>query len=106
MALVWLALAVGAALTISSLVYLTLKGLETFRSFKRFAGATGAELARIETASGEIERHLSLAAESGTRLEASLGRLQQSRAQLTVLTTALSDARAALNRITGIVPSK
>jgi hypothetical protein len=106
MALVWLALAVGVALTIASLIYLTLKAIETFRTFKQFARSTGPELQRIEAATSQIERHLALAAASGTRLEASLGRLQQSRAQLTVLTTALADTRAAVNRITGIVPHK
>jgi hypothetical protein len=106
MALVWLALALGAVLTIASLTYLTLKGLELFRTFKRFGGAAGTELARIEAASTQIERHLALAAESGTRLEVSLARLQESRAQLTVLTTALADARSALHRITGVVPQK
>ena len=106
MPLFWLSLGVAVVLTVSSAIYLTSKGLEAFRGVKRLGAAAAADLARIEEGSAGIERHLTLAAESGTRLEASIGRLQQSRAQLTVLTSALADARAALDRVTGLVPKK
>jgi hypothetical protein len=106
MTLIWLALAVALVLTVSSIVFLTLRVLDAFRDFKRVGGSANAELERISATSAQIERHLALAAESGTRLEASLARLEESRAQLNVLTAALSDARAALGRVTGIVPRK
>jgi hypothetical protein len=106
MTLIWLALAVALVLTVASIVFLTFRVLDAFRSFKRLSRVAGEELERISTTSAEIERHLALAAESGTRLEASLGRLQKSRAQLNVLTAALADAQAAVGRVRGIVPSK
>ena len=106
MTLFWLALAVALVLTVSSIAFLTIRALEAFRAVKQLGRSTGTELERISAASAQIERHLALAAESGTRLEASVARLQQSRAQLNVLTSALADARASLGRLTGLVPRK
>ena len=83
-----------------------MRGLEAFRAFKRLGGVSASELDRIAAASGEIERHLALAAESGTQLEASLARLRSSRARLNVLTSAIADVRAAVGRITAVVPRK
>ena len=106
MAIVWLALVLALVLTIASAVFVTLRGLEAFRAFKRLGRVLGAELDRIETATAAIERHLALAADSGTRLEASLTRLRGSRARLNVLTSALADVRAAVGRVTAVVPRK
>ena len=106
MLIFWLALIISLVLTVSAAVYATLQGLEAFRGVKRLGRVVGSELDQIERASGEIERHLALAAEGGTRLEASLARLGASRARLNVLTSALADVRAAVGRITAVVPRK
>jgi len=106
MPIFWLALIVALVLTVASAIFVTLRGLEVFRAFKRLGRDVGVELDRITTASGEIERHLALAAESSTKLEASLARLRSSRARLNVLTSALADVRAAVGRVTGVVPRK
>lgn len=104
--LFWLALTVALLLVIGSAIYLTLTGLAVFRDVKRLRRKVTAELDRIATASGQIERHLALAAESGSRLEASLARLRESRARLNVLTSALADVRASVGRVTAVVPKK
>ena len=106
MLIFWLALIFALVLTVSAAIYATLRGLEAFRGVKRLGGGVTGELARIEAASGEIERHLALAAEGGAQLEASLARLQSSRARLNVLTSAIADVRAAVGRITAVVPRK
>ena len=102
----WLALTIALFLAVSSAIYATLKGLEAFRAFKQLSRRAGEELDRIATATGEIERHLALAAEGGAQVEASLARLQASRAQLNVLTSALADVRAAVGQVTAFVPRK
>lgn len=102
----WMALIVALVLTVASATYVTLQGLEAFRAFKQLGRVVGGELDRLATASGEIERQLALAAQSGTQLEASLARLHSSRARLNVLTSAIADVRAAVGRITGVVPRK
>lgn len=106
MPIFWLALIIALVLAVASAIYVTLRGLEAFRAVKRLGRTVTGELDRIATASGEIERHLALAAESGTRLDASLTRLRSSRARLNVLTSALEDVRAAVGRITAVVPRK
>jgi tRNA threonylcarbamoyladenosine modification (KEOPS) complex Cgi121 subunit len=102
----WLALAVAVVLTIASLIYVTLNALEAFRAFKKVGRNVGDGLDRVTATTAQIERHLELAAESGSQLEASLARLRTSRAQLTVLTSALSDVRESINRVTAFVPRR
>jgi hypothetical protein len=106
MPLFWLSLAIAIVSVIASATYLTLKGLEAFRAFKSLSRSVGTELERIEQATSEIERHLALASESGTRLESELDELRRSRARLNVLTSALADVRASLGRVTAVYPRK
>ena len=102
----WLALAVAVALTTASLIYLTLNALEAFRAFKSLGRNVGSALDHVTATTAQIERHLELAAESGSRLETSLGRLRTSRTQLAVLTDALSDVRESVSRVTAFVPRR
>jgi hypothetical protein len=106
MSLFWLALAAAVIVTLASAVYLTLKGIEVFRAVKQLASRAGDEVDRISATSAEIERRLELASGGTPRLEASLARLRRSRAELNVLTSALADARAALDRVTAVVPRR
>lgn len=106
MPFVWLALAVAAASVIASAIYLTLKGLEAFRAFKRLTRSVSGELERIEQASAAIEQHLALATESGSRLETELAQLRRSRARLNVLTSALADVRSSVGRIAAVYPRR
>ena len=102
----WLALAVAVVLTVASLVYVTLNALDLFRAFKRLSRNVAGEVDRVSATAAQIERHLELAAESGSRLEESLARLRMSRAQLAVLTTAVADVRASIGRVTAFVPRR
>jgi hypothetical protein len=104
--LFWLALTVALLLLAGSVLYITVTGLAVFRDFKRLSRELGRGLERISTETGRIEGHLALAAESGTRLDASLTRLRASRARLNVLTSALADVRAAVGRVTSVYPKK
>jgi hypothetical protein len=106
MPLFWLALAVALVSVVASAVYLTLKGLEAFRAFKQLGRSVAEGTERIERTTGEIERHLTLASESGTRLEAELADLRRSRARLNVLTSAIADVRASVGRVTAVYPRK
>jgi hypothetical protein len=106
MPLFWLALAVATVSVVASAIYLTLKGLEAFRAFKGLGRSVTSGLERIERATGEIERHLALAGESGARLESELAQLRRSRASLNVLRSAIADVRASVGRITSVYPRK
>jgi hypothetical protein len=102
----WLALAVAVVLTTASLIYVTLNALEAFRAFKALGRNVGAAIDHVTATTAQIERHLELAAESGSQLEVSLSRLRSSRAQLNVLSSALSDVRASVSRVTAFVPRR
>jgi hypothetical protein len=106
MALFWLTLAFFGALTIGSSVFATRRGIDLFRAFRHLTRGIGAELETIDRATDQVERHLSLAAESGTRLDASLARLRASRARLNVQRAAIADVRSAFARITALAPRK
>jgi cell shape-determining protein MreC len=106
MPLYWLALAVAAVIVLASAISTTRKGLETFRAFKAVGTTVTNEIERIERASGEVERHLTLASESASRLEAELEQLRRSRARLNVLTSAIDEVRASLDRVTAVYPRK
>ena len=104
--LFWLTLAFAIVAVVASIAYAAVKGLEAYRTAKRLLAAAAEDLDRITRASAEIELHLQAAATSGTRLDASLTRLSTSRARLNVLTSALADVRAAVGRVTSVVPRK
>jgi hypothetical protein len=106
MPLYWLALAVAIVAIIASSIYVTRKGLEAFRGVKRLGAAVTTEVERIEQVSGEIERHLALAAESGSKLDAKLEQLRRSRARLNVLTSAIDEVRDSVGRVTAVYPRK
>jgi hypothetical protein len=106
MPLYWLSLAVALVAVIASSVFLTLRGLEAFRAFKALGGNLSTGVERIEQASGEIEKHLTLAAESGSRLDAELAQLRRSRARLNVLTSAIEEVRDSFGRLTAVYPRK
>ena len=106
MSIYWLALAVALVVVIASAIVTTRKGLETFRAFKTLGSTVTSEVERIERVSGEIERHLTLAAESASRLDAELEQLRRSRARLNVLTSAIDEVRASLDRVTAVYPRK
>jgi hypothetical protein len=104
--LFWLTLTFAIVVVVASIAYAVVKGLEAYRTAKRLLSTAGEDLDRITRASAEIELHLQAAATSGTRLDASLPRLSTSRARLNVLTSALADVRAAVGRVTSVVPRK
>jgi hypothetical protein len=104
--LFWLTLTFAIVVVVASIAYAVVKGLEAYRTAKRLLSTAGEDLDRITRASAEIELHLQAAATSGTRLDASLTRLSTSRARMNVLTSALADVRAAVGRVTSVVPRK
>jgi hypothetical protein len=104
--LFWLTLAASTVAVIASLVFTTRRGLQVFRDAKKLSASSGEALDRVSRSSEQIERHLALAAESGTRLDRSLERLRTSRAQLNVQLAAIDDVRAFVGQITGLAPRK
>jgi len=106
MVVVWIALVLSGAVVVAATIDTTSKGIRLFRASRRLSALTGTELARIEAATGEIERHLADAERSSEALQASVARLSRSRAQLNVLLEAIAEVRAAIQRVTAYLPAK
>jgi len=106
MILVWIALVLSLAAVAATTIDTTMKGVRVFRDSRRLGRLTGAELERIEAATGHIERHLLAAERSSEALQASIARLSRSRAQLNVLLEAIAEVRASIERVTVFIPSK
>lgn len=104
--LFWLTLAFFLVAIVGSLVFTTRRALQFFRDVKRLMTSTGGALDEVGRSTEQVERHLTLAAESGTRLDGSLARLRASRARLNVQRAAIADVRASLARVTGLAPRK
>ncbi len=84
----------------------TRRGLQLYRDTKRMTTATSTALDAVNRSTEQIERHLTLAAESGTRLDASLARLRASQARLNVQRAAIDDVRATLDSLLAFAPRK
>ena len=104
MALVWLALAGSVAALATAATVATVRGLELFRLARGLSAVAGSEVASIERKTRAIEDHLTAASRSGDALREEAERLAVSRARLNVLLAAYADARAALARVTVVLP--
>ena len=102
----WLFFGVSVFAAGGAAVYATARGLRAFRAAKRLARETGETVSDIGRSAAEIELRLAGGAGRGDELAAALARLQGSRAQLDVLLAALADVRAAVGRVTVLVPRK
>jgi len=100
----WIALAVLVAGILGGIAYAALRGLAMWRQIKRTNRAIGAEAARIEEASAEIQEHLDRATASSALLGEAAGRLAVSRAKLDVQLQAVREARQTVRRVLWFLP--
>jgi hypothetical protein len=105
LALVLGALVVGFAAAFAGAMVAVREGIRFFRVAGVFGSALDTELTALNAGVSQLERSAS-ELEDSAKLERSLARLASSRARLAVLTSAWSEARAALTRITEFVPRK
>jgi hypothetical protein len=90
MSLVWLALIVGLAATVGSIVFLALRALELWRSARGFFTVFGEG---VDDLSRRVDALASRDAPELERLEPALARLRRSSAQLAVLRSAVKRVR-------------
>jgi hypothetical protein len=92
----WIALAVAIVMPVVGAAIVVIRGVAFYRAAKGTSRRFGAELAKIERTSAEIDTNMRLAAEASTRLQEATARLTASRAQLNVQLAALREARDSL----------
>ncbi|MDX6475939.1 MAG: hypothetical protein QOH95_1450 [Gaiellaceae bacterium] len=99
--LLFLVLALAVSVTIA-----VRGGLRAWRAFRGLTGATTAALDDVVRTASEAEGHAVAFSDGSEQLSAAIARLQRSLAELGVLGSALSDARASLLSFRGAVPRK
>ncbi len=96
MTVFWIALAIALVLPLLGAVLVTVRGISFYRTAKGTSGRLGAELAKIERTTADIDVNMRLATDAGDRLKDAAARLNVSRAQLDVQLDALREARDSL----------
>jgi outer membrane murein-binding lipoprotein Lpp len=103
---VWSGLAVLVGAFVGGIAFFVVRGLAAFRTVKAAGGELTAGVDRVLTDAERLAAKLERLAEGSARLQQALERLRVSRARLNVLLEAVAQVRAAVGRITGIVPRK
>ena len=96
---------VGLALSVAAIAFCALRGLRLWRQLKTTGGALGTEVAKFEERSARTERVLAESERSNEELQAALERLRRSRAQLSVLTGSLEQAKARMRWLRAFLPA-
>jgi uncharacterized membrane protein len=104
--LVLLSTIVFLAAVVAGGVVVFLRARELFRQLGSFGRELEMTLERVSGSADEVARKAATAGEGTNRLTSRLERLRRSREELSVLTAAVSDVRAAVGRVTGVVPRK
>jgi hypothetical protein len=87
-------------------VFLGLRALGTWRTFRRFTRAASEAVEGVTRTAAEAEKHATAAAAGAEQLTAASRRLQEAVAQLSLLQAAAGEFKATLARVRGVVPTK
>jgi hypothetical protein len=103
---VWLALLVVVLASVAGIALLVTRALSLWRTFKAFGRAVDETLRGVESALGRFTDKSATLGSDLPRLEAHVARLRADLARLTVLRSAVQDARDAFGRILAVYPRK
>jgi HAMP domain-containing protein len=102
---VWGALALGGLATLGALALLAVRVLQAWRDVKRVRRHLLAAIDSV-AAAGEAVADKAAAAGETEELEASVGRLRRSLAQLALLREAIDEVRGPVSLVTAFAPRK
>jgi ABC-type transporter Mla subunit MlaD len=91
---------------LASATVLFLHARATWRTLRTFSDATSGAMADVERSAAAAEQRATALAGGSEHLQAAIGRLERSLAQLAVLRGALDEVRAAVGGARGAVPRK
>jgi hypothetical protein len=103
---VWPALALDVLAVVGGVVFAAVRGLSAYRFTRTVGGELTAGVDRVARDTDELATKVEKLADSTGRLDEVLRRLSVSRARLNVLLQAIGQVRAAIARVTGVVPRK
>jgi hypothetical protein len=104
--MVLLAFLFALVVSLAGLVFVIVRALGLYRQAKRTGRAVSGPLAALETKAAEVDRHLDAFDRSSRELEAALGRLRRSRAQLQVLRDTVDRAQARVHWLRVFLPAR
>jgi hypothetical protein len=103
---VWIALGVSGAFVVAALAFAAVRGLDAWRTFRRFRRRAVDGLGEVTRRIARVERRLETAGETALRLQRAQAELHDSLAAARVLSSAVAEVRATVSRVTSLVPSK
>jgi hypothetical protein len=103
---VWPALALDVLAVVGGVAFAAVRGLSAYRLTRTVGGELTAGVDRVARDTDELATKVEKLADSTGRLDEVLRRLSVSRARLNVLLQAIGQVRAAIARVTGVVPRK
>ena len=99
-------LGVVSVAVVASLIFVGLRALRLWRAFWAFSRTATTAFDRVTRAAAKAEEHSASLTENQARLMRATERLQISLTQLALLRAAAAEARAAVDRVRGVVPTK
>jgi hypothetical protein len=102
----WIGFAVVVVAILGGIALVVVRGLAAYRTLRTAGSELAAGVDRVVTDAEAITAKLEPLAQGSERLGAALERLSVSRARLNVLLEAVAQVRAAIGRVTGVVPRK
>jgi hypothetical protein len=103
---VWIGLALVVLALAGGIALVAVRALAAYRVLRGTGRGLTSGVERVMRDSEQVVVKLERVAAGSARLQAALARLSASRARLNVLLEAISQVRAGIGRITGVVPRK
>jgi uncharacterized membrane protein len=104
--LTWVSLLFLVVAIVGSIAVAASRGLQTWRTFRRFSKTASSAVAMVLATAAEAERHAVAFTEGTAKLSAALAHLEKSRAELAVIQAAAAEAKSSLFAFQGAVPRK
>jgi len=104
--LTWISVLFLVVAVVGSIAAAATRALRAWRAFRRFSRTTSTAIGGVLEAAAEVEQHAVAFTEGTDKLTAALARLEQSRAELSVIQAAAGEARSTLFAFRGAVPRK
>jgi hypothetical protein len=105
-ALIWIAGVFALVAVLGTAALLAVRALGAWRTFRRFTRAAGDAFDAVMRAAEAAETHATAATDGAGRVAAATARLQESRAELSLIQSAAGEFSATLARLRGVVPTK
>ena len=104
--LIWIPLLVFAVAAVGGLGFVSVQALDAWGAFRGFRGHVLDGLGEMTRKVAKIEGRLGAAKETAERLEQARGRLEQSLATASIVSSAAGEALSLFSRARSVVPRK